>query len=334
MFKNLLLYRLIPQWQADLALAQNAAFSQRFAPCGASQPQSLGWVPPRGEPEAPLVESVGGHWLMRLQIEQKLLPGSVIKRRMDELAQGIEAATGRKPGKRESRDLKDQATLELLPQAFTKLAGISVWIAPSEGLLMVDAGSASKAEVVITQLVRSLDGFGVQAIQTAMSPASSMAAWLEGGEPPAGFSIDRDCELKASDEMKSAVRYARHALDGEEVRQHIRAGKRPTRLAMTWQGRVSFVLTEQFQIKKISFEDGVFERAGAQRAEDGFDADAAIATGELIALIPDLLEALGGEQTPGLPGTPSGAPSGAPSSDAAPPAASPAAPASDDSPPW
>jgi recombination associated protein RdgC len=38
----------------------------------------------------------------------------------------------------------------------------------------------------------------------------------------------------------------------------------------------------------------VFEGAGK---DDGFDADAAIATGELRKLLPDLLAALGGELT-------------------------------------
>jgi recombination associated protein RdgC len=42
----------------------------------------------------------------------------------------------------------------------------------------------------------------------------------------------------------------------------------------------------------------VFEGAPASpgdRKEDGFDADVVIATAELVQLIPDLLEALGGE---------------------------------------
>ncbi|MBQ0936685.1 recombination-associated protein RdgC [Ideonella paludis] len=341
MFKNLIVYRLIPEWDPTLSAAQEAAFKQRFTPCGKSQPQSMGWVPPRGEAEAPLIEVVGGHWLMRLQVEQKLLPGSVVKRRADEMAQQVEASTGRKPGKRESKELREQATQELLPQAFTKMAGVSVWIAPKQKFVCVDAGSTSRAEVVITMLVKTLEGFGVQALQTALSPASAMAGWLESGEAPPFFTVDRDCELKAVDEMKSAVRYARHALDGEEVRQHIRLGKRPTRLALTWHGRVSFVLTEQLQVKKIQFEDGVFEGAGATKAEDGFDADAAIATGELIQLLPDLIEALGGEQALGaVPGVLPSAPAAAPAAPAA--AAAPArtnsplpATAEDDnSPPW
>jgi recombination associated protein RdgC len=132
-----------------------------------------------------------------------------------------------------------------------------------------------------------------------MSPAAAMADWLVAGEAPAHFSIDRDCELKAADGEKPVVRYARHALDIDEVRQHIQAGKQPTRLALTWRDRVSFTLTEGLQLKKISFLDGVFEGQAKASADESFDADAAIATGELAPMIDDLIDALGGEQVIG-----------------------------------
>ena len=49
--------------------------------------------------------------------------------------------------------------------------------------------------------------------------------------------------------------------------------------------------------------DVVFEGTSAASAKqdkaEAFDADAAIATGELVELIPELLEALGGELAPG-----------------------------------
>ena len=54
------------------------------------------------------------------------------------------------------------------------------------------------------------------------------------------------------------------------------------------------MLTENLQIKKLAFLDVVFDN-GATSKDDGFDADVAIATGELRKLLPDLLEALGGE---------------------------------------
>jgi recombination associated protein RdgC len=113
-------------------------------------------------------------------------------------------------------------------------------------------------------------------------------------EPPAGFSVDRECELKSADESKAVVRYTRHPLDTEEVKQYVQGGKLPTRLALTWDSRVSFVLTEGLQLKKLAFLDGVFDGTSTGK-EDGFDADAAIATGELRKLLPDLIDALGGE---------------------------------------
>ena len=80
------------------------------------------------------------------------------------------------------------------------------------------------------------------------------------------------------------------------MQEHIKQGKLPTKLALTWDDRVSFVLTERLQIKKLAFLDSVFE---GTKADDGkFDTDVAIATGELRKLIPDLIEALGGEAKP------------------------------------
>jgi recombination associated protein RdgC len=345
-FKNLLVFRLAPTWQPDFAALEAALDAAPFHPCGASQPMSVGWVSPRGTAHAALAESVGGHWLLKLKVEQKVLPGSVVKRRIDAMAQQIEQQTGRKPGKKQRKELKDQATLELLPQAFTRELTLPVWIAPEQRLLMLDTSSAAKADEVVSLLTKGLDGFAVEPLHTALSPASAMAGWLLGSPPegaeetggfdiPDAFSIDRECELKSADEMKSVVRYARHALDTDEVRAHIQLGKRPTRLALTWRSRVSFVLTETLQLKKLDFLDGVYEGQPPASRDEGeaFDTDAAIATGELIRLIPDLVDALGGEQAPGSAAAPR-----APAQPAAPtgPAAAQAftAPAGDDTPPW
>ena len=300
MFKNLTLYRIGPGWAANSAALEAGLEKMTFVACGATQPMSAGWAPPRGVAHGPLVESVGGQWLMKLTIEQRVLPSAVVKRHTDERAAQIELATGRKPGKKQTKELKEEVVLDLLPQAFTKQAEIKVWMNPKARLLMIDAGSPAKADEVVTHLVKALDGIDLTPLHTAQSPAAAMSEWLTTGEPPAGFSVDRECELKSADETKSAVRYARHALDIDEVRQHIAAGKLPTQLALTWQGRVSLLLTEAMQIRKIAFLEGVFE-GGKPARDEAFDADAAIATGELGKLIPDLIEALGGEQAPGVP---------------------------------
>ena len=298
MFKNLMVYRMVSPWAMTQAKLEEALQSARFVECGASQDKSVGWVEPRGEAHGPLVEIVGGQWLLKLMMEVKTVPGSVVKRKVQDQLDHIEATTGRKPGKKEKREISEDVRLSLLPMAFTKQASVLVWIDAGAQRVVLDCASQARADEVMTSLIKAVDGLALQLVNTQTSPAAAMSIWLATHEAPAGFSVDRECELKAADESKAVVRYTRHALDTDEVSQHIAAGKVPTRLALTWNDRVSFVLTEALQLKKLAFLDVVFEGAPASpgdRKEDGFDADVAIATGELVQLLPDLLEALGGE---------------------------------------
>ena len=185
---------------------------------------------------------------------------------------------------------------ELLPRAFAQRSHTRVWVDAKAGWVVVDAASVKKADALITLLAELLGGgLRLAPLQAQLSPATAMAGWLATREAPSGFSIDRECELKQPDSEKATVRYARHALDIDELPQHIQQGKLPTQLAMTWAGRVSFVLTEALALKKIKLLDVVLEGAPQGEGDDGFDADVALLTGELRQLIPELLAALGGE---------------------------------------
>jgi recombination associated protein RdgC len=171
-----------------------------------------------------------------------------------------------------------------------------VWLDAKTRRVIVDAASVKKADTLVTRLADLLGGgLRLSLLQTQASPATAMAEWLATREAPSGFSIDRDCELKQPDSEKASVRYARHTLDIDEMAQHIRQGKLPTQLAMTWNGRVSFVLSDALTLKKIKLLDVVLEGNARGKDDDGFDADVALCTGELGRLIPDLVAALGGE---------------------------------------
>lgn len=296
MFKNLMLYRVanLPVIGLDLDAALDASI---FTPCGATQAKSSGWVPPRGEANGLLLETIGGQHILKLMTETKAVPAAVVKREVERVCAGIEQATGRKPGKKERRDLKEEALQTLLPSAFPKQHATLIWIDPANKLLVIDASSQGKADEAITMLIKSFDGLALQLLNPKTSPATAMAYWLGMKESPNSFTIDRECELKATDESKAVVKYGRHPLDIEEVAQHIRMGKLPTKLALTWNDRVSFVLSDAMQLKKVELLDVAFadHYGGNTPNDDHFDADVAIATGELSKLIPDLIAVLGGE---------------------------------------
>lgn len=302
MFKNVTIYRIAPGWDATLESMEAALDAARFVPCSASQDKSVGWAEPRGEDHGPLVESVNGQRILKLVIETKAVPGSVVKEKAQEAADHIEATTGRKPGKKETKELREDALQALLPQAFPRRGSVWVWFDLQNGLLITDAGSQGKNDEVVTALVRAFDGLALTLLQTTMTPQTAMTQWLATTEPendwPAGFNVERECELKSADEEKSAVKFTRHHLLTDEVRKHLAEGKLPTRLALSWEGRIGFTLTESMQLKKLAFLEGVFDDR-PNEDESGFDTDVALATGELRQLVPALIEALGGEIEPG-----------------------------------
>ena len=315
MFKNVTIYRIAPGWEATLESMEAALDAARFVPCGASQDKSVGWAEPRGEEHGPLVESVAGQRILKLVIETKAVPGSVVKEKAQEAADHIEATTGRKPGKKETKELREDALQALLPQAFPRRGSVWVWFDLQNGLLITDAGSQGKNDEVVTALVRVFDGLALTLLQTAMTPQTVMTQWLATTEPendwPEGFNVERECELKSADEEKSAVKFTRHHLLTDEVRKHLAEGKLPTRLALSWEGRIGFTLTESMQLKKLAFLEGVFDDR-PNDDESGFDTDVALATGELSKLIPAVIEALGGEIEPGALPAATDAPAAAP----------------------
>ncbi len=298
MFKNALIYR-IGSWEPPSGTEVEERLGMgRFVECGATQMESAGWVEPRGEKHAALMEGVGDQLILRLCVERKAVPGSVIKNQLEERLEKVKAETGRKPKGKQAKEIKEEIVHSLLPRAFPKRSATTIWIDPTERWVVINTSSIKAADRMVSMLVELLGGgVTLSLLQTEISPATAMAEWLKTREAPPNFTIDRECELKQPDSEKSTVRYARHTLDIEEVGEHIQQGKMPTQLAMTWNSRVSFVLTESMTIKKIKLLDVVLEGAATQGQGDdnGFDTDVAIITGELRQLIPDLLDALGGE---------------------------------------
>ena len=60
-----MVYRLGPAWSFSLAQLEAALQPAQFVECSLSQEKAVGWVPPRGQENGALVESVGGQWLLK-----------------------------------------------------------------------------------------------------------------------------------------------------------------------------------------------------------------------------------------------------------------------------
>jgi recombination associated protein RdgC len=293
-FKNLQIYRLPAPWAFTPEQLEAALAPQSFVPATSNELLRQGWDSPRGN--GMLVHTVNKQMLIQLGTEKKLLPGSVINQVAKAKAAELEEAQGFAPGKKAMKELKERVADELLPRAFSIRSNVFTWIDPVNGWLVVDAASPAKADEVIKLLLKAVDRMPLESLRVQRSPVAVMTAWLETDEAPVGFTVDQDTELRATGDSKAAVRYVKHALEADDIRRHIAAGKQCTRLAMTWNDKISFVLTESLAIKGIKPLDVITEKDTSTRNdEERFDNDMMLMTGELAQMMADIVEALGGE---------------------------------------
>ncbi|MFA5493277.1 recombination-associated protein RdgC [Pseudomonas aeruginosa] len=294
-FKNLRIFRLSPAWSLDATALEDALGATAFRPGGATEMTAMGWVPPR--PESGLVHAIDGNYLLTLRVESKILPTTVINQFTAARAKEVEEQQGYRPGRRQMKEIKEQITDELLPKAFSQYRDTRVWIDIKNRWLVIDTATAAKSDEVMGALAKALDPFPAMPLYTEVSPAAAMSNWLISDEPPANFTIDSDTELRSTSESGGAVRYVRETVELDDARRHVEAGKQCTRMALTWADKVSFMLTDGMELKRIVPLDVLQEgRAPAEDETEQFDSDFTLMSGELSRLIDDLVEGLGGER--------------------------------------
>lgn len=294
-FRNLLVYRIAAPWRIESEAFETILAQNKLQPCGKLATESRGWVCPRDDDR--YVCTLNRQWLIALGVDEKLLPSTVIRQVADERAAALEKRQGHPVGRKQLRDIRIQVTDELLPRALTRRRTTRAWIDTQHNWLAVDVGAEGKGDEFIEALRRTHDALPpIVRLDTQRSPGAMLTHWVEAGEAPEGFTIDRDLELRSADGSKAVVRYSNHSLDGKDIQSHIRSGKTATKLGMTWRDRISFVLTDQMQIKRLEFLD-VLRSEGTDAVEDPdeqFEIDFTLMTGELAKCLSDLTAALGG----------------------------------------
>ena len=298
-FRNARIFRFTKPFDISAEALEEKLQADAFKPCGPQETTRQGWVPPLGKHGDQLVHSANGYHLIALRKEEKILPGPVVKEAVEERAEAIEVEQGRKVRKKEKEEIKEQVMLEMLPQAFSRNRRCFAYLAPQDGVLVVDAGSAKQAEDLASTLRKSLGSLPVRPPAVEQAPAFTFTGWLnESIDHPATIVLGSECELKDPSEDGGVVRCKDLDLKADEIRNHLEAGMQVTKLALTWDDNVSFVLDEELGIRRLKFGETLQDQLDDVDADDAmakFDAAFTIMTLELSRLIPGLLEALGGE---------------------------------------
>lgn len=295
--RNIITYRLNVEAITATIIIEKLAAKPFIAP-GSHDLFSQGWVAPASHaPDLIGIEQQGAI-LVTLRTDEKLLPDGVIRQEADKRVKQIEAEESRKVGRREMREIRERVAEELTPRALVRSRFQRAIIDLHDGFVHVEAGSSSKAENLLAVLRETLGSLPTRLIDTKTSPQAAMTAWL-GDEAPDDFSLDSDAELKFPGAGGAVAKFSRQSLDSDEIRENLQAGKLATKLGLVWQDRISFVLTEDLQFKRMTMLDILCEQIEEAEAEDQaalFDTSLAMTIGELRQFVPAVIEALGGEE--------------------------------------
>lgn len=294
-FKNLRLYKLTEpinnngNYNLPYILAEH-----EFKPCGSLDPMRYGFVPPIGT--AFTHESLGLTMICAKR-EEKILPAAAINLALEEKAKAIGEAESRSVGRKEKQSLKDEIIFSMLPKAFSKVSLEYAYIDHKENLIVVNSSSAKRAEDLLSKLREALGLLRCIPVSAKNIPTQVMTHWLQTNQLPAHFELGEECELQASKDGR-VIRCKKQDLTASEILSHIQSGMFVSKLSLNYREGITFVIDDQLAIKRLKFDDTVSEKANERNPEskaEQFDADFAVMTIELRALIKDLLAAFGGE---------------------------------------
>ena len=269
--KNLIVYLGDDAFSFSVGELDQILADNRCQPCGSQTLSTEGFVPPL-KGQDPMVYAVEGFIYCTYQQTTRLLPGPVIKELLDEKVEHIQDEEGRKVGRKEKAELKEQITFELMPRAFTRSRRTNLLIDTQRKRVLVDASSATRAEEVVACLRKAIGTLPVAYPAPNSAPYTSYSNWLRDTKLlPEGFTLGDRCELKGTKDEGAAVKFTAVDLGQEEILAHLETGMVVTRINLAWQDSLELDVNDKLEIKRIKALDVLQENI------DTLDADDAVA---------------------------------------------------------
>lgn len=228
--------------------------------CGSQDEFTFGWLPLiRNSEQWSLISSKCV--LFRAGKEEKVLPSAVVREELEAKVSEIELVEGRKVGRKEKSDIKDELIFTLRPKAFSKRSDIWAYIDLQSKILVVNSTNASMTELLFKHLQTTLGSFPMTPLQAQASPSAIMTDWLTKNELPASLETGDECEIQDGSEDKAKIRFKSLEPLSEDVTRHLEQNMSVKNLALRWTDKLSFVLHDDLTLRKIKFDDTLKEAA-------------------------------------------------------------------------
>ena len=292
-FRNLTLFRFPAS--LDFSQLETLLAEVPLKPVGPLELSSRGFVSPFGRNDTQLSHRLGDAIWVTVGGEDRLLPSAVVNDLLGKKLAEIEQKEGRKPGGRTRKRIKEDLVHELLPRAFVRPTRADAMLDLEHGFIAVDSSSRKSAEAVVSEIRGAMGSFPAMPLNAEVAPRAILTGWIAGEDLPEGLALGEECELKDAMDGGAVVKCQHQELQGEEIAKHLESGKQVTRLALTLDDHLSFVLGEDLVIRKLKFLDGAVDQLENTENQDlraELDARFALMSGEVRRLFVVLEKAL------------------------------------------
>lgn len=294
LIKSAIVYK--AQIPVDAATLHNHLSERAFQPPLQLQARSAGFVPPTEGDR--LVAEFGGGLAFSVRVDDKVVPGSTWKSRTEERVAEIQKETGRKVGRKQRREIKDQVYTVLLAQALTKTtAVIPCFYESVSGFLIVATTSKKLADLCVSQLVHAVGSVKTETIHVSdvkHGLTTRLQKWLDSEGDDEVFAGFHPCDEAAlvQEKRKVSVRMTSLQAARAGLEEALLSGFSVTSLGFAL-ADMEFRLTSDFHLKGISFVEDA-----DPSSEELWGAAAALQVRHVGEVVSRLCELLGYKEEP------------------------------------
>lgn len=257
-FKQAQLFQFDQTVSSDVDELSTQLEALAFTDCLPNLPSSCGFIPPLieddSEEEPLLVYSAQQYVMLCLQIEEKLLPASVVRQAALDKIEELEKMHGKKLPYADKKMIKEEMLHTMLPRAFSKKIKIYAYIDLNNKWLIINNCTSKKIELFISLLKRAL---GVDFCAPKLKKLSPLfTKWLKQPTTcPNSINVNKAGVLQDPNQSHRVIRCQQQSLYAESIQALLEDGCEAVQLSLSWQDDIEFTLAEDFSIRAISYSD-------------------------------------------------------------------------------
>lgn len=278
-FKNIYLLQIEQKMTYEPERLAQSLADHPFKACSALHPTTAGFVPPIGniDDESLLVHAQQGYMMLCLQIQEKILPTSVIREETQSQIKKNEEKIGGKLSRDEQNRVKDEVTHTLLTKAFHRTKRVYAYIDTNAQRVIIDSNHNKTIELLMKHLGGVLMPYQPKAVDYRCM-SSLLTTWLKEQQSPSILSILPQAAFEQANELKMKMSFSNKDLSAQSVTHLLDEGAYITRLRLDWSGKIQFTVRQPFALTGIKFlgdikdlaKDGQPDGASERFAADFF----------------------------------------------------------------